>query len=270
MAVIASRHNPLVARCRRLGRGRSPDDRGWLLEGWRLVADALAAGVRLEVIAVPTGVPVAPGHDALVRQAQAHGARLASVTPMVLDAMSPVREPSGVVAIARPRAWQLTDCLRPAPAFIVVACDVQDPGNVGAIVRAADAASATGVIAGGSTADPGSWKALRGAMGSAFRLPVVAAPDLLETLAALEAHGIVVLATTARDGRAVHDADLRRPVACLLGAEGPGLDASLAAAAHETISIPMRAGVESLNVATAAAVIAYEAWRQRRADHPRS
>jgi TrmH family RNA methyltransferase len=116
-----------------------------------------------------------------------------------------------------------------------------------------------------ASADPFGWKALRGAMGSTFRLPVAPHQDLDHAIDAARAAGIRVYATVPRGGTTLAAADLRRPCAVLLGGEGPGLPGALVGRADERLSIPMRGPVESLNVATAAALIVYEAARQRSA-----
>ena len=140
--------------------------------------------------------------------------------------------------------------------------DVQDPGNMGAVVRAAEAAGATGVIASGASADPFGWKALRGAMGSTFRLPVLRVPDVEEVLRACRGHGLRIIATALR-GTPVTEVALDGACAVLLGAEGTGLPHALVDAADTRLTIPMQAPVESLNVAVAAGIILYEARRQR-------
>jgi TrmH family RNA methyltransferase len=141
--------------------------------------------------------------------------------------------------------------------------DVQDPGNVGAIVRSGEACGATGIVAGDGTADPYGWKALRGSMGSTFRVPVASQVSSLEAARAAKAQGVRILAAVPRNGQGLPDADLRGPAAVLLGGEGKGLPQPLQHLADATLSIPMREPVESLNVAVAAALIAYEASRQR-------
>lgn len=175
----------------------------------------------------------------------------------------PVRTPAGVVALARRRESTRDDLLTPAPALVVVAADVQDPGNAGAIVRAAEAAGATGVVMAGTSADPWGWKVLRAAMGSVFRLPVRRERETADALRALARDGLRVIAAVP-DGAAPPSAvDFTRPCALLLGGEGPGLDPALVAAADARVTIPMRRPVESLNVAVAAALLVYEAARQR-------
>jgi TrmH family RNA methyltransferase len=177
--------------------------------------------------------------------------------------MSPVRQPSGIVAIARRQEKSVGDALAAAPQLVLILDEVQDPGNVGAIVRAAEACGATGVITSPGTADPMGWKALRGSMGSIFRLPVAVRQNLADAVRAARALGIEIVAAVPRDGVLLPELDLRRPVAVLLGGEGGGLPDSVADLAPTRLTIPMRRPVESLNVATAAALIAYEAQRQR-------
>jgi TrmH family RNA methyltransferase len=148
--------------------------------------------------------------------------------------------------------------------LVVIAVDVQDPGNVGAIARVAEAGGATGLIAAGASADPFGWKALRGSMGSSLRLPLAAA-TADAALAEARRFRCRIIAAVPRDGRPLYDVDLTGAVAILIGGEGPGLVGGVADAADERITIPMDAPVESLNTAVAAAVIVYEARRQRTA-----
>ncbi len=141
---------------------------------------------------------------------------------------------------------------------------MQDPGNVGAVVRAAEACGATGLVTGGGTADPFGWKALRGAMGSTFRLPIA----VRQPLPGRRRGGAGGAHPHLRHGAARRQIPLASPIcACrrqlLLGGEGPGSRLPWSIAADQRLSIPMREPVDSLNVATAAAVILYEAARQR-------
>ena len=145
----------------------------------------------------------------------------------MLESMSPVKTPAGAVGIARALARRRsTLALASAIPLIVVAHDVQDPGNVGGIMRTAEAAGATAFIATPSTADPLGWKALRGSMGSALRLPIARA-GLTETLAALRKAGIAPAALVPRGGEPLFDVDFRAPTALILGGEGPGLPADI-------------------------------------------
>ena len=149
------------------------------------------------------------------------------------------------------------------PALVVVAVDVQDPGNLGALVRAADAAGAPGLIAAGVSADPLGWKALRASMGSAFRLPLARVTDVNDAVSSARLLDIGVVAFVPRGGTPLTRVDLRGAVCLLLGGEGPGLAPTLTEAADVQASIPMTAAVESLNVAVAGALAVYAAAEQR-------
>jgi TrmH family RNA methyltransferase len=260
-ARVTSRQNPLVTRFRDAARQRGGAGDPLLIEGATLVAEAHAAGWSIEVAAF-TDKALAHHEVARLFETLAPGVPCVIAAEPVVEAMSPARTPSGVVALASPRRWTLDEVLAHDGALAVVAVGVQDPGNVGAIVRAAEAAGSTGVIASGMSADPFGWKALRGAMGSAFRLPVVRVPDTDDVLRACRARGLRVIAT-ALDGTPAADVALDVPSAVLVGAEGTGLPQLLVDAADMRLTIPMQPPVQSLNVAVAAGIILYEARRQR-------
>ena len=259
MERISSRQNPIVKQFRELA-GASHER--MLLDGAHLLEEALACGVPIDVVARRDELAAGP-LAALAERAARGGARLLEVTDSVLSAISPVRQPSGIVAIARRRASSLDSALDHPPQMVLMLSDVQDPGNVGAILRVADACGATGIITSPATADPFGWKALRGSMGSAFRIPVASAHDLETAVQRARARGVHLYAAVAHGGTPLPRCDLRRPSAVLLGGEGPGLPDRLVALADDRLTIPMGRAVESLNVATAAALVVYEAQRQR-------
>ncbi len=232
-----------------------------LLDGEHLIRDAVAAGVQLDV-AIATHERWQHLGDLLqALRAQHLPVALYEAGPTVLDAASPVKTPSGIAALARWQPAALEDTFSGPRPLTVAAVDVQDPGNFGAIVRSADALGASGVISVGASADPAGWKALRGAMGSSFRLPVARAM-LESTLSAARSVGAKIYAATA-DGSPVEQCDLTGPTLLLLGSEGQGLPDSALEESNGRIAIPMRPGVESLNVAVTAALLLYEARRQR-------
>ena len=258
---ISSRQNAVVKRFRALIRAGSIDDEV-LLDGVHLLEEALSAGMRIEVAAFAEPLISGP-LAALAARTEAVHARTIAVPQEVLTTIGPVRHPSGVVAIAQLRRRALDEALAGERPLVVILHEVQDPGNVGAVVRAAEACGATGVVTTSGTADPYGWKSLRGAMGSAFRLPIATgiSPGRLGT--ALDARGISLMAAVPRDGTPLPEADLTGPAAILLGGEGAGLPPEVVADAHARLTIPMKAPVESLNVAIAASLILYEAARQR-------
>jgi len=260
VATITSRQHAFVQKVRKVARG---DERLSLLDGWHLVGEALDAGIEIESVALSIE-PHDAATRALLSRLTAAGTPVLHVSTSVMEALSPVRAPSGIVALARQRSVDDAQLVRPAPALVLVCVDMQDPGNVGATIRAAEAGGATGVLLTGESADPWGWKALRAAMGSTFRVPVVRRPDALDSCRRLRAQGLRIVATVPRGGGLVDELDLRSPTALLLGGEGPGLAADVLTHADARISIPMHAPVESLNVAVAAALLVYEARRQRR------
>jgi TrmH family RNA methyltransferase len=260
---VSSRQNPLVARYRAAARGDARDV--VLLDGVHLVSEAVAAGVPIRHVAVKTEAMNITEVGLLVDTLTRSKADVVMASASVMDALSPVRSSSTVVALAdRPGGAESTFYGGAAP-LLVVAVDVQDPGNVGAIVRVAEAGGATGVVAAGASADPFGWKALRGSMGSALRLPILVQSDAARAVADARGHGCRILATTPRDGRSLFDVACTGPIAVLIGGEGPGLPPALIDGADERVTIPMHAPVESLNAAVTAALIVYEARRQRTA-----
>ena len=258
---ITSRQNPLVARFRTAARG----DIGGvlLLDGAHLVADAIAAAVTFQVAAVTPASAEEPDVRALVDALAASGVEVITVSASVMNAASPVKTPSGIVALAERPAIDVERLYAGPAALVVTAIDVQDPGNLGAIVRVAEAAGATGLVAAGGSANPFGWKALRGSMDSALRLPIASELSADDAVADARRRGCRVIAAVPRDGQSLFDVDLTGPVAVLIGGEGQGLSSAIADAADDRITIPMQPPVESLNAAVTAALIVYEARRQR-------
>jgi TrmH family RNA methyltransferase len=237
-----------------------------LLDGAHLIAEAFKNGVPIDSVLAGARFLEESGHDGrtLLGRIQQAGGTVFDASDAVIAAASPVRTPSGIVAIARWGAASIADAFAPDPALAVGLYGVQDPGNLGAAIRSADALGATGVVSIGHAADPAGWKALRGAMGSTFRLPV-SRGSLDEVLAAARDQRTAVFAATARGGVALPDAPLAAPVLLLFGGEGAGLPDAVLPAKATRITIPMRTGVESLNVAVAVGLVLYEARRQRQA-----
>ena len=260
MKHIASRQNPLVAKVRAVARGTAD---GIFLDGPHLVAEA-AAHATLRQVLVAADALDRDETKALIARLVRDGVEVVSATAPVMAAVTSVQSSSIIVAVADrlPNRDEAIYGESPTIPLVAIACDVQDPGNVGAIIRVAEAAGATGVVAAGHSADPFGPKALRGSMGSAFRVPV-ATGQSGDVIRAARARGCIVQAAVAHDGRSLFDLDLTRPTAVLLGSEGAGLRPALTDLADERFTIPMHPPVDSLNVAVAAALVLYEARRQR-------
>ena len=264
MTGAVTRQHSSVKRYRALAASpaRNGLQRELLLDGLHLLAEADGSGLKIETAAFEHDVLDQPEARKLAARLTAAGTEVLIVSRNVLEAMSPVKTPSGAVGIAHRSMLPLRDVLGASSALVLIAHDVQDPGNVGALLRTAEAAGATAFVACGATADPLGWKALRGSMGSALRIPIARA-EVQEALRGCADARIDVAALVPRTGDPLFSADLRAPLALLLGSEGTGLPPELARQADRRLSIPMQPPIESLNVGVAAALVLYEAFRQR-------
>jgi TrmH family RNA methyltransferase len=244
----------------------TPDPSGarLLLDGAHLVRDACRAGAAFDVVAVEASHLDADTEEArIARELERDGVDLVVASPSVFAALSPVKTPSGIVAIAsRPAVTAADICLHPE-AFVLAAVDVQDPGNVGSLLRAAEAGGVTGALVCGMSANPFSWKAVRGSMGSALRLPVAGGIAAGEAVDRMRTSGLWLVAAVARGGADPDVIDWRGRVGLMLGGEGLGLSEEIVARCDARVTIPMVPDVESLNVAVAGAILVYAARRQR-------
>jgi len=261
---ITSRQNAIVARYREASKGGASQP--LLLDGTHLVSEAIAAGIHLQHVLVDADALDTPEIRQVLARANSH-VEVASASSSVMDAASPVRSSSPIVALGSRPSPNRSPFDSPTP-LVVVACDMQDPGNLGAVIRGAEAAGASGVIVAGTSADPFGWKALRGSMGSALRMPIATVASVEDAVDEARRHGSQVIATLPREGVPLHESNLTGPTAVLIGGEGPGLPAHVIRGADAQISIPMEPQVESLNAAVATAVLLYEAYRQRHATAP--
>jgi TrmH family RNA methyltransferase len=250
----------VVARYRAAARGDSADV--LLLDGAHLVSEALMASVPLQHVMVSSEAAASSEIEPLLARATAQRVDVAVASAKVMEAASPVRSTSPIIALANRHDLE-SDVYATVPPLVVIACDVQDPGNLGAIVRVAEAAGASGMMAAGQCADPFGWKALRGSMGSALRLPIATRATADDAVAEARRHHCRIAATVPRNGTPLFAADLRAPLAILIGGEGPGLPPAIVKAADVRLTIPMEQPVESLNAAVTAALVVYEARRQR-------
>lgn len=261
---ILGRSNPLLRKLRALKERGATEDL-MLIEGPRLLEEAVAAGIALVEVVVTQRFAESLRGRALLETLDPQRQRVRFVSESAAASLSDVTTHQGILALARRPDAQPQDAALSPSALVLVAVALQNPGNLGSLLRTAEAAGASGLFLTAGSADPFSSKALRGAMGSAFRVPHVRGLEPLAVLEALRSRGIVSIATVAAGGPPHDRVDLRRPIAFWLGNEGAGLPAEIVQATDERVTIPMAAGVESLNVAVAAGVLLFEAARQRRA-----
>ena len=246
---------------------RRMEARLFLVEGPQAVREALLTRPELVVDVFITQAAM-DRHRDLVGLAAEHQLQLTLATEKVLEEMADTVTPQGVVAVCGFNDVALSDVLAKKPALIALLHQVQDPGNVGNIIRTADAAGADAVVVTAESVDVFNPKAVRASTGSIFHVPVVVGVDVGETIAALRAAGISVLATDAggQSLSEVRDSGaLAKPVAWLLGNEAHGLSDEDEALADAVVSVPIFGQAESLSLQTAAAVCLYEsAFAKRR------
>lgn len=255
---VTSTRNPLVQRFRAAAAGDLPE--AMMAEGVRLVAEAVAAGLRVHEAAVAPRCTDA----ALRARLREVAGSFVECSDAVLAALSSVDTPQGVaVVLARPAVADDALVRGDAAPLVVAAAGLRDPGNLGAVIRTAEAAGASGVLTMRGGADPFRDKALRGSMGSVFRLPVRHGADAAGIVAFARRHRLQLVVADGGDGKSYTAADLRRPTLLVLGAEADGVPGDLLMAADARVRIPLRPPVESLNVAVAAGVLLFEARRQR-------
>lgn len=236
----------------------------YIAEGFHLVGEALRARAFIEGFYISPRGERRPEGKALLAEAQARHLTVFGLADELLDELSEVEGPDGALAVVRLAYDDLDGLLGglPQDAMLVVADGLQDPGNLGTIIRTAHAAGASGLIIAPDTVDPFNGKTIRAAMGSHFHLPLArAAAERIGP--ALKAAGARLLAADPHAGEAVWRADLRGRVAILVGSEAAGPRRQLRQAADLRVRIPMPGGAESLNAAIAAAIVLYEAVRQR-------
>jgi TrmH family RNA methyltransferase len=267
---ITSRQNPLVKRFRRVRAGG--EYHLVLVEGVRLLEEALRAGRHFESVAFTSELESTDRGLMLKDALRTVACRGAHVSPYVMEVITDTENPQGIVALISRPYFELADLFTPNPQLLVVADELNDPGNLGAIVRTAEAAGANGLITTRGTVDPFNNKALRASMGSALRLPIAADARRSEVWAMCREHGlkIVVAHPPSRridkktvESRPYSSVDLTVPIAIVVGSEAHGLGGETIADADLLVNIPMSDAVQSLNVAAAASILLYEAARQR-------
>ena len=233
-----------------------------MAEGVRLVEEALAAGITIQgAVASPVLEGTTRGKT-LKESLAASGVRLEEIADPELETLADTEHPQGIVAVIEPRRWSLSD-IQMATGSVVLALDgVQDPGNVGTMLRTAMGLGAAGLIALKGTADLTNSKVIRAAMGATFRLPVAtASQDEFVAWGRLQRMEIWLADAAGDTTDRLPRRTGRPPVALVLGNEGAGVSAPLATAAERRVAIPLSPGVESLNVAVAAGILLYQITR---------
>jgi len=244
------------------------------IEGETLLAEALRSHLRIRTVFVCQDVPRASERESGRESGRGSALRrldrlplpgfvpIVEITPAVFASAVNTESPQGIAALVEPPRFSLADALAGSAPLVVVAAGVQDPGNLGTLIRSAEAFGASGVLALPGTVTVWNAKVLRASAGSAFRVPVVHERST-RVFAALAERKIPVLAAVQNDAIPCSQAKFAGSAAILIGNEGNGLSAELLEHAQARIAVPMPGPVESLNAAVAASILLYEAARQR-------
>ncbi|MBM0743495.1 RNA methyltransferase [Phormidium sp. CLA17] len=256
--MLTSLQNPLVKQIRKLHRAKERREQQlFLLEGTHLIEAACLVNRPLVTVCHTSDWQLR--YSDLWQQVEQCAQRLEVVSPEVLRAIATTVEPDGIIAIVE-RSSSVTPTFHQLGLVLET---IQDPGNLGTIIRTAAAAGADGLLLSADSVDMDHPKVLRASAGQWFRLPMATSLDLPDAIAPYRQQGFQIVATLPDADRTYWDVDFCKPTLLLLGNEGAGLSPALTALADYTVRIPLAAGVESLNVAIATALLLYEAKRQQ-------
>lgn len=257
---IEGRHNALVKELRgAFAHGELTSDGYCAIEGMRILEEAILSGLKFK--AVFFSASAENRAERLLPQLGGHVETLLLPDKLFASA-APSETPQGVAALVRRKAFKLEDVLAKSQAGPLLAiAGVQDPGNLGTILRSAEAFGAGGVLLGEGTVSPFNSKVVRASAGSVFRLPIVHA-KLSGALQQMRDCGLRLIATSSHKGTPLDQAALTGPLAIFIGSEGAGLPRDLLAEMIETVAIPHSPSVESLNAGVAASIVLYEIARQ--------
>lgn len=259
---ISSRQNALVKDLRKSFSQSGLTKEGLVaIEGVRILEEALRSGLRLQAVFFSESGRVHA--ERLLPQISSHTEVLLLPDAVFASAVD-TETPQGVAALVKPKVFRLEEILQAQDENLLILglAGVQDPGNVGTVIRSAEAFFVRAVLLGEKTANHFNAKAVRASAGSVFREPVIRAA-LLEAVIQLKDRGLRVVATSSHKGRPASEIDLTGPLALLIGNEGAGLPSAVTALADEMVTIPHSSRVESLNAGIAASILLYEAGRQR-------
>ena len=257
---VESRQNALVKELRRSFRSGQPGDEGFAaIEGPRILEEAIRSGLRFRAVFFRQSAEAQA--DRLLPQLAAEMETLI-LPDDVFDSAAATETPQGVAALVKFKGFDLDDVLRPPRPLVVALAGVQDPGNLGTVVRSAEAFGASGVLLAERTVSRFNPKAVRASAGSIFRVPTLTV-KLTEAGAKLREHGLRLVATSSHHGTPLDETDLSGGVALFLGSEGAGLPREAMILMDEVIAIPHSPRVESLNAGIAGSILLYEAARQR-------
>ncbi|HEY2363324.1 MAG TPA: RNA methyltransferase [Candidatus Angelobacter sp.] len=258
---VSSRQNALVKDLRKALSQSEPTAEGYLaIEGVRIIEEAIRSALRFQAVFFSDA---GSGHTTRLLPQIGSQVEVLLLPDEVFASAVNTESPQGVAALVKLRPHKFEDLLDSAPGSLIVGvAGIQDPGNLGTIIRSAEAFGARAVLLGEKTVSQFNSKAVRGSAGSLFREPLLRV-KLGESIAALKQQGVRVLATSSHKGKPLHEANFTGAAMIVVGNEGAGVPPEILSLADELVTIPHSARVESLNAGIAASILLYEAARQR-------
>lgn len=263
MNIISSSHNSVIKDIKALKQRKYREEKKlFFIEGIRFVEEALREKADIVKVLVSDKFTRTSGAEDILSMINAGGYETLMLSDKLFLEISDTENPQGILAVIKARSYALDEILVPDN-FLVILESLQDPGNMGTIIRTADAAGATGIIISKGCVDIYNPKVLRSTMGAVFHVPVYLSDNLTDTIHILKKNGIRICATHLKGSKSHYDISLRNNAAIIIGNEANGISEEIASCADVLVKIPMPGRAESLNASVAAGLLMYEVVRQR-------
>lgn len=262
MEIIKSKDNKLIKHIKKLGLKKyRQENNQFIIEGIRFVEEAASAGASIKHCLFSDSLK-SERAEQLLAKIRNSSTNMHMVEENIIQDICDTKTPQGIVAVIEKRDYSLDDFLSSSD-FIIIVDRIQDPGNLGTIIRTADAANADSIVLSDGTVDPYSPKVLRSTMGSIFHLPLIICTDILDSLNILKSRGFSICAASLDGNTMYYKENYIGKTAIVIGNEGSGIDSNIKRYADKLVKIPMPGRAESLNAAVAAGILMFEVVRQR-------
>lgn len=263
MELITSPQNSYIKEVKALRQKKSREEKKrFFIEGERFVEESLKEKVKILYIFVSDSFLATVSAFKILEKIHQNPCPIYQISDKLFQEISDTENPQGILAVMEMQNYALFDVVK-ENSFIVLLDSIQDPGNLGTIIRTADAAGASGIIYSKGSVDLYNPKVLRATMGSVFHLPVVYSENLSDTIRELKGKGVKLLAAHLKGEMPYFHEDLKGPVGIIIGNEANGISEEVACHADAFVRIPMDGKAESLNASVAAGILMYEVLRQR-------
>ena len=264
MIEISSQENPVIKHIKQLSKRKYREKyREFKIEGVRMIHDALENGKNIKSVLFCDALKGVSGGEKLLERLNQQGIKIYHIPQKMFEELSDIESPQGVMAILAFHTHELEEVLTHSKGFFLILDRIQDPGNMGTMIRTADAAGADGIILTKGSVDPYNEKVIRSTMGSIFHIPILTMGDTMDVLGCMKQRGIKIVTTSLNTEHYHYDIDLKQKIAIIVGNEGNGVEEDVIRASDYTVKIPMLGRAESLNASVAASLMLYEVVRQR-------